>query len=264
MTEQEWLNSIDPRQMLVFLSDNGSERKKRLFACACCRRIWNLLTDERSRTAVEFAECYADGQIDEDDLRQANKESYRAWEDASSVPDDPGEPPDKILYGSSRLWRQKPYEEDPVARRYLSPHRGIAVFHASYAAFMVTVGVIERVVAEGQEAVWFGNDQGQQTMVTAEERTQAGLVRCIFGNPFRPASLSVNSSWLTPSVINLASTTYEERVLSSGELDTIHLAVLADALEDAGSQNVDILTHLRGPGPHVRGCWALDLLLNKE
>jgi hypothetical protein len=47
-------------------------------------------------------------------------------------------------------------------------------------------------------------------------------------------------------------------------LDTVCLAVLADALEEAGCDNADLPVHLRGPGPHVRGCWALDLLLGLE
>ena len=42
------------------------------------------------------------------------------------------------------------------------------------------------------------------------------------------------------------------------------LPILADALEDAGCGDVDILAHLRGPGPHVRGCWAVDPLLGRE
>jgi hypothetical protein len=47
-------------------------------------------------------------------------------------------------------------------------------------------------------------------------------------------------------------------------LDPDRLAILADALEDAGCDNTDILSHLRGQGPHVRGCWVVDLLLGKE
>src|SRR6516225_8846144 len=101
MNEAQWLSCSDPTPMLEFLRHSGklTERKARLFAVACCRRIWHLLTDERSRTAVEFTEWHADGELGREDIRQASNEAYRAWEEATSVPDDPGEPPDKVLYG---------------------------------------------------------------------------------------------------------------------------------------------------------------------
>jgi hypothetical protein len=89
-----------------------------------------------------------------------------------------------------------------------------------------------------------------------------GLLHEIIGNPFRP--VNVERAWLTPTVTSLAATAYEERSLPSGELDPSHLAVLADALEDAGCQDADILGHLRSPGPHVRGCWALDAILGRQ
>src|SRR5262249_8200912 len=63
---------------------------------------------------------------------------------------------------------------------------------------------------------------------------------------------------------SLAQAAYEARELPLGYLDPDRLAILADALEDAGCDNVDILEHLRSPLPHVRGCWALDLLLGKQ
>ena len=62
----------------------------------------------------------------------------------------------------------------------------------------------------------------------------------------------------------LAEAAYTARSLPQGELDPARLAVLADALEDAGCTDADILGHLRGPGPHVRGCWVIDLLLGKQ
>jgi hypothetical protein len=96
----------------------------------------------------------------------------------------------------------------------------------------------------------------------SEQAIQCRLLRDIFGNPFRP--IAINTAWLTPIVSNLATVAYEQRNLPSGELDTARLAVLADALEDAGCTNVNILGHLRSSSVHVRGCWALDLLLGKE
>ena len=77
----------------------------------------------------------------------------------------------------------------------------------------------------------------------------------VFGNPFRPAGL--DAAWRTANVVNLAKVIYDERRFDD-------LPVLADALEEAGCDNTDLLSHLRGPGPHARGCWALDLILDKE
>jgi len=88
------------------------------------------------------------------------------------------------------------------------------------------------------------------------------LVRCLFGNPLMPVSLDPASR--TPAVVSLAQAAYDERILPAGTLDPARLAVLADALEDAGCSDADLLSHLRGSGPHVRGCWVVDLLLEKE
>jgi hypothetical protein len=61
----------------------------------------------------------------------------------------------------------------------------------------------------------------------------------------------------------LAQAAYEDRHLPAGTLDDTRLLILADALEEAGCSDAAILGHLRGPGPHVRGCWVLDLILGK-
>jgi hypothetical protein len=76
--------------------------------------------------------------------------------------------------------------------------------------------------------------------------------------------VSFDASCVTPTVNRLAEAAYEERSLPEGTLDAARLAILADALEDAGCTDTDILGHLREPGPHVRGCWAVDRVLAKE
>src|SRR5262249_4900200 len=86
---------------------------------------------------------------------------------------------------------------------------------------------------------------------------QLALVHEIFGNPFRP--VAVDHLWMTPTVLSIAQAAYEERLRPTGHLDAARLAILADAVEDAGCSDTALLGHLRGPGPHVRGCWALDL-----
>jgi len=90
---------------------------------------------------------------------------------------------------------------------------------------------------------------------------QRSLVRDVFGNPFRP--VVVNPAWLTPVAVALARAAYDER-LPSGDLERAPVAILGDALEDAGCADEQFLSHLRGPGPHVRGCFVLDLLLGKK
>jgi hypothetical protein len=85
------------------------------------------------------------------------------------------------------------------------------------------------------------------------------LLRCIFGNPFRPTPL-VDRAWLAwrdGTVSKLAHAIYEQRRFSD-------VPILADALEEAGCSNPDILGHCRQPGEHARGCWVVDLLLGKE
>ena len=94
-----------------------------------------------------------------------------------------------------------------------------------------------------------------------EVLAQCHLAREILGNPFRP--VTVSPGWLTTTVTKIASAAYGEPALPSGEFDTARLGVLADALEDAGCQDAELLGHLRHSGPHVRGCWAVDLLLGK-
>jgi hypothetical protein len=89
----------------------------------------------------------------------------------------------------------------------------------------------------------------------AEWAAQACFVRDIFGNPFR--KVKVKRVWLTGNVVALAQTIYDDRFFD-------RLPILADALEDAGCDNADFLNHCRQPGEHVRGCWVVDLVLEKD
>jgi hypothetical protein len=89
----------------------------------------------------------------------------------------------------------------------------------------------------------------------------ADLLRDVLGNPFRPVAL--DRTCLTADVLALAPAAYEQRILPGGELDAQRLAVLADALEEAGCTCAELLDHLRDPGPHVRGCWAVDAVLTR-
>jgi hypothetical protein len=92
----------------------------------------------------------------------------------------------------------------------------------------------------------------------AEREAQAALIRDLFGNLFRPVAL--DPAWLAWNdglLVSMAKKMYDSR-------DFTDMPVLADALEEAGCDNADILNHCRQPGEHVRGCWVVDLLLDKE
>jgi hypothetical protein len=108
----------------------------------------------------------------------------------------------------------------------------------------------------------FAEVEKQRGLAAGGGHWQCGLLRDIIGNPFRPVGL--DPAWQTSSVLALANAAYDDRTLPAGTLEPARLAVLADALEEAGCQDADILNHLRQPGEHVRGCWVVDLLLGKE
>jgi hypothetical protein len=94
--------------------------------------------------------------------------------------------------------------------------------------------------------------------IGSEGAAQAILLRDIFGNPFRPVAL--DPAWLAwngGTVRKMAEAIYDDRAFD-------RLPILADALEEAGCTDRDILDHCRWGGDHVRGCWAIDLLLGKE
>ena len=82
----------------------------------------------------------------------------------------------------------------------------------------------------------------------------ADLIRDVFGNPFRPVAFDPN--WRTSSAIALAKTMYDARDFSA-------MPILADALQDAGCEHAEVLTHCRTASTHVRGCWVVDLVLGK-
>jgi len=222
MTEAEWLACDDPAPMLEDLQSRVSRRRLRLFACACCRRIWHLLEDEGSWKAVEVAEQYADRLV-------SNKERAAAVALAGTLPAMLAAGPTiKLVFGDALECSQHAASE------------------------------VASAAARNPEVP----DTCRENAYEVEMRMQCRLFRCIFGNPFRPVSL--DPTWRTPTVTALATAAYEERILPTGILEADRIAVLADALEDVGCDNAYILSHLRGPGPHVRGCWAIDLLLKKE
>jgi hypothetical protein len=274
MTEGDWLTSTDPQTMLAFVQDSSraTDRKRRLFAAACCRRIWHLLSDERSRRAVGAAEREADGLVGPEERHQATLEAALAFAEAGAVADvATPELPSALdwFYDQEDAERTR----DAYQRSYQAALATVlahsATANAAALAALATHAAvsppphIEAELAAGHAAfaAAFAGGPGDAPEVgdPVELAAQCRLLRCVFGNLFRP--LLPDPAWRTPTVVSLAHAAYEERLLPSGELDPARLAVLCDALLDAGCPpDHELLTHLRGPGPHVRGCWTVDCL----
>jgi hypothetical protein len=252
MTEEEWLTSADPHAMLDFLRGTGqaNDRKLRLFACACCRRVWYLL-DEHSRAAVEVVERNTDG-LSEIDIWAVAEMEERLGDQRASQP---------LLIELPPWWQvvmtllsgRTEWVKRLVSWIARSLH---AEANDTQAALRSTPGDEVRAA----RAAW----AAAQAATTQEQASQCDLLRDILGNPFRP--VAVDPAWLAwhgGAVVRLARTAYEKRDLPSGRLDGARLAVLADLLEEAGCDNQDILNHCRGPHVHVRGCWVVECLLGK-
>ncbi len=209
-------------EMRAFLQGNARRRKFGLLGCACCRHLWGILLDHRSRSAVEVFEQSLDGHASDGELQIANSEAIAA----------------RNAIRSSR----------GVAANTIHTRRRAA--HVVYAA--IEYECYEVMDESGRAATW----AGISATLTEARSFQADTIRDIFGNPFRP--VAVEPAWLTSTVVAIANQMYESRDFSA-------MPILADALQDAGCDNDDIMNHCRDEKQtHVRGCWVIDLILGKE
>ncbi len=233
MTEADWNVCTNPEQMMECVKHKSTPRKMRLFAVAACRLIWHRFTDERSRRAIEIAERYADGEVDDQTLEDMRVTAYEAYTDA------------KVADGL------EPEQDVPPE----------------------TSGLVSYVACNLIDDEWGDDAAAWAVCAHTHARIFGGhpelcdLFRCVFGNPFRPVSF--DPAWRSPTVQKLVESIYPE-----GPFD--RLPILGDALEEAGCNNLEMLNHLRPPKRgrwwpfskkrstgHVRGCWVMDLLLNK-
>jgi hypothetical protein len=227
MTEQEWLACTDPTPMLAFVRVKVGDRKLRLFACACCRRTWHVLTDERSRKAIEASERFADRLITRRQIIAACGGAHKA---ALKVLN-PG--------GSDTALVQAVQAAHEVAK---SAH---TIPSRAQLMGWLPDAIVNRVLSCA----------GALGVPLSDERQHlAALLRDVIGNPFRPPQPAL--AWNDGTVVRLAQTIYDQRAFD-------RLPILADALEEAGCTDPEILSHCRGSGLHVRGCWVVDLLLGK-
>jgi hypothetical protein len=323
VTESEWLASADPAAMLrLFVGTRGergrsgmeaeppqpplfpaSDRKLRLFACACCRQVWD---------GAPCPRCGGKGQVWDDDPRLGIFDNYRV------------ECPS--CHGTGRvgdLVDPRSRRAVEVAERYAD---GLATEAERLAADRESADAV-RPYNDMSSPAWIA--QASAGLSTATElawevvrrphawlppATQATLLREVFGNPFRPPwalwegmtgdkpaefawrikALQPLLHWHDGTVPSMAQRIYDERRWDD-------MPILADALIDAGCEDGDLLRHCRGEewcdrcgglgtrkvqvgrrvardrclacdgtgwqplrGPHARGCWAVDLILGKN
>jgi hypothetical protein len=260
MNERQWLRSNKPRDMVQAMHPNakfryhGSKvpgpldrRKLRLFACACGRRIWDLLGDERSRRAVEVAEAFADGRAGKPELAAAEQAAEQARQDLI----------ERVIHAETPAGFTEVKESELLFNAawlaVLTAAQRDLLFAVRSAAWVAAIACCRWQAPPNAPRPGDVRLRAQRQA----ETELAVVLRDLFGNPYRPAG--VEKAWLAwdgGTVVQLADAIYAERAFD-------RLPILADALEEAGCTDTALLGHLRGPGPHVRGCWALDLLLRK-
>jgi len=253
MKRADWPNSPKPRDMLyALLKAKKSGRKFRLFACACCRSVWHLLSDPRSRQGVETAEAFADGLVTDTEVSEAYNAAARVYSEAFSSRS--GSSGGENARGMSQANLEAAQAVPVILLNYETPEN--AQRHASIASYhTITAATLAEAHAHPAGTI---ADYAQTSAEVCVSNAQADWLRCIFGNPFR--RLSIKKSYCTATVVAIAQAAYEIRSLPMGTLENLRLAVLADAMEEAGCTDIDILSHCRATGTHVRGCWVVDLV----
>jgi hypothetical protein len=246
MTEAEWLACVEPQKMITSVCvwrlhtfselagdlsgrRNNTDRQFRLFACASMRLAWHLMTNPNGRRAVALAEHYADGEVSSEELVtvRAQIESFSALGRTHRI--------------ANRLARL--ISVNVMRIRPTEAGIGVTDHYARLAALRSALEATNLLLAENlEDLLWPGYQL-------------SNIFRDIFGNPFR--SVSFFPEWRTDTAVALAQQMYDSRDFSA-------MPILGDALQDAGCENEEILAHCRGRGPHVLGCWVIDLVLAKQ
>lgn len=226
LDEGEWALSRDLDAMLLELADSIPQRKSRLFAIHACRSI-QVTPEGRSLEVLCAAEQHADGEIDDDALREV-------WSQLELKVHDTGLQGD-TQFRKERLEAAVSLAADPV------PLGGGNLF------------AIAGLVAITNSPTKSPTDVEARKQLLDVQFTD--LLREMIGNPFRRVALSPQwLQWDHGAIPKMA-----QEIYNSGRWQD--LQILADALEDAGCDNHDLLDHCRSGRDHVKGCWVLDLLL---
>jgi hypothetical protein len=239
--------------MLEFIRNKTSERKLRLFAVACCRRIWHLMPDDRSRNAVDLAERYADRGVHTSEL-------FEAHVTAGEVVETRFQNPHENLVGLQGLGGFGLYAAAMAAER-ASSRFPIGMSREEYEAALLPPSRfgpgVDTVYGYAARAIHVDEQAPQPVHVGgySEWSAQAKIVKEIFGNPFREHVF--NPAWITSTVSVLSWQIYNSQ-------DYSLMPILADALQDADCDDEEMLNHCRLNTDHSRGCWIVDDVLSKD
>jgi hypothetical protein len=223
MKEAEWLTCLDPIRMLEFLKTRRVRARSFRLFGAACCR--RAWSDLSDGRSRDAVEVL-ERYADGLGKKADQEELRRAFEAAEAA-------------AVAATPRSRTHYAALAVERAAEPTQ--AWWTARYAA-------AQWMTASGK------SETGGRVSPKAEASVVAGLARDIFGNPFRPVTF--DAAWQTSTVVALARGMYDSRDFSA-------MPILADALQDAGCDREDVLDHCRGPGPHVRGCWVVDLVLGK-
>jgi hypothetical protein len=201
------------------------DRKHRLLACGLCRQIALLVERPDLLGVLEVSEAFADGLMTALELGRARQVALRIAQSPAELPSE-----------------QKFAEAVAGAAGAVSP----SSLNLYKTVDPLTIDLISKFLC------------GVLVLLAASGIASHRVpgYEAVFDD-IEPRSITCRPAWLTDTVVQLARQMYEEREFSA-------MPILADALQDAGFDNEHVLNHCRGPGPHVRGCWVVDLVLGKE
>jgi hypothetical protein len=258
MNERNWLNCDTWRPIREHLRWRASARKRLLFVAACCRVAFAPFPDVRGLRAIEALERLADDSF-------AHREAAPFIMDVEAMIYEVGRQGESALdayYAESGTCScgYCPETEESAARaEALNP-----AVDADFGYRLMETSRAAEVAADAGETLCRLLGSSHDAVATVEQvdflplEQARPLLHELFCNPFRPVVLQAAwLAWNDHCIERIAQAIYDERAFD-------RMPILADALEDAGCDNADILNHCRGDGPHVRGCWVVDLLLDKQ
>jgi hypothetical protein len=270
LTEAEWLTGTHPTPLLDHLTGvrkalrtRRGRRKLAAFVAEVFRRLFPLLhrppLTEPVSGLLRALEAHAAGmEVEEDD--------WKKWDEADLADHSYGFDDNHKLAAadcSDFLTRGDDLDDNNEAK--LRTH-GLSLperrrIDVAIQAVNALWGVLNlsgfyeyafgQIRGHIHAALAAGGTEGSQQLVD-----QANVIRDVFGNPFRE-SPKFNKKWRTSAVMAVAGTMHQSRTFDS-------MPILGDALEDAGCDSTDILSHCRTEAIHVCGCWVVDLTLGKE